>query len=331
MAILDVCTGGSCTYTTIAAAITAAAATDIIELRGDITENVALNKNVAEIRGDGNRTRTWTATSGGGTNATFKIQSGLNQAFTLRDLNVTKSGGVADCINLNTSGASQTLTFINCFIGVTIAGTDVLVNDIGVLNTGHVTLKQCDLSGDGSTGSTLWSGNSSNTTANSVRFENTVFRSGNGLACNGSTANTVTEIYFCNIDANATGLILAHRAIIKDCIFTNNPTNDISLSGSGSKGDFSYCEFETQTDTGGFGTGNIFGITSTNEYTDETTFDYHLKSGAQARGAGNSVSGITVDHDGVTRAATPDIGAFEFVAAATTASPNSLMMMGVGI
>lgn len=331
MAIRDVCVSG-CTYSTIAAAQVGIAAADIIELRSNITENVDINQNFAELRADGNRNRTLNATSGGGTNATLKIQSGLTQTLKIKDLIINKTGGVADAIIIASVAAGQVINFVNCQLESGVSGNEVILNSAGNLQAGNLLIQTCDLIANAS-GSVTYE-NSSNTTALSVRFENSIFKGGSGtvgtIDISNSSANTVLEMYYCDIHGNSgtgSGLDIGTRAIIQDCVFFNN-TDDVLLSGSGNAADFTFCAFEQQGSP--FGSNNLFGINPVNEFVNELT-NFHLLSGASLRNAGVTVTGITTDKDGVARDGTPDIGAFEFVATAAGPPANSLMMMGVGI
>lgn len=57
--------------------------------------------------------------------------------------------------------------------------------------------------------------------------------------------------------------------------------------------------------------------------------DWRLKAGSSLIDAGTAISGITTDVVGTTRA-TPDVGAWEVAAAATSAGPPTLCLLGVG-
>src|SRR4051812_18509636 len=106
----------SCTYTTMAAALAASAATDIVELRGDITENVVLNQNVAQIRADVDRTRRWSST---GSAATLEIQSGVTQSVLIQGIGFDHDAGSGYTIYCAGTGAAGKLRFFNCDFSVT--------------------------------------------------------------------------------------------------------------------------------------------------------------------------------------------------------------------
>lgn len=327
MAVLTVCSSG-CDHTTVAAAIAAAGATDIIEIQESIDETVSLSKNIAEIRGTSTAI-IWSHSSNTG-GQVLSIQSGLTQAFLIRDITIQQNN---NGVGIRWSGIGS---------GSSVECRDMKFNQTGGLDALRVTstmttvdqlfVQRCEfIGGAGSdAGIRIQAANSANT----VRVQNCTFRDLIfGFRLDDTSTTSRTNIYNCTIENCGTGLQTNNRGDYKNNLFINN-TSDINFLGSSDVVDLVNNAFEEQTDTGGFGANNIFGITSTDEVVDEVNHDFHLKSGSQSREAGFDLSGVfTDDFNGTTRPQETnfDIGALEFIPS-VTGGPNigSLPMMGIG-
>ncbi len=115
--------------------------------------------------------------------------------------------------------------------------------------------------------------------------------------------------------------------------FRNNAfgtiTDDIELSGEASNGDFAFNVFGEQTDTGGFGTGNVF---ATDPVYVSPPADLKPGTGSPMIDAGTDTSsdGVTDDFFGVSRpqpgGGTYDIGAHELVQAGGVGSQTQIIL-----
>lgn len=316
-ATLSVCSSG-CDYTTIAAAMSAAVSTDIVELRGNISEEVVLNKNIAGIQGDSPTSRrTWNSTSAGDV---FQIQSGLNQAMTVKDLIMVQDTDAA-IIWQPTSGASSAIRFENVQFSYSTARARHFYYNSNGNHLGMVTFNRCEFIGNGSASGAMNFDVATNTGA--VTVMNSIFRgftaaNAYGIRMNQNTSNA--SLYNLNntFYGNSVGVSLLGRAVHTNCVFGGN-TDDLGLGGSPvTVLDFSYCAFAEQAGTGGtFGSGCIFGITVGNEFVNTATPDLHVKNAsAQIYNSGTTLAAVTTDFDGIARpqGAAYDIGAFEFLA-----------------
>ena len=308
-ATLTVCSSG-CDYTTITTAIAAAAPTDEIEIQENIVEAVVLNKNIAEIRGTGDRDITWSTATGN----LFEIQSGLTQAFTLQNLTLDVTASIGETIKQTSAGTGCQVTIYNCLISrtSTVGGDAIEVANFNFTN--GWTIDRCDIVGNATTNSGIAFTTATNTDVATIK--NCTVRSiggtpGRGIEIVQSSVNQVAQVFNTTINGCDVGYYSGSAGEILNCVFTNN-TDDLTLINQATSADFSYCAFEEQTDFGG--TGNIFGIISGDQYVNETIGDLHVKNqSADIFNAGTAIAGLTVDLDLVTRpqAGVYDIGAYE--------------------
>jgi hypothetical protein len=316
MATLTVCASG-CDYTTLGAAVSAAAAIDIIELQVDVTENIAISKNITEICGT-NSTITLNGT-GNGAQDTLELQNGIQQLLTFRNLIINHSSGTARTIFISSINASGSLKFVDCEIKHTSGTESAYLFCQTNIHAGFFTAERTAFYGNSTADAVVFN---NATTASSIRFDNCGFfdhtGGGHGLELTASTANSVLTLNYCNFNNNGQGLDIDCASTVKNCIFTNN-TTDLDVTGTNfNRADFDYCAFEEQTDDDvAWGANNIFGITSTDEYVDEGASNFQLKDTAQCKDAGVSVGGITLDFSNSTRevGSAPDIGYLEKQAA----------------
>ncbi len=308
MAILTVCSSG-CDYTTIGAAVSAATSVDYIDIQEDIIdETLILNKNIAGIFSSNGSS--WNGT---GSTDTLRLLSGLTQELEVYDLTMDHSSGVGEVIRFSTYGTNAKLHVYDCILNRTAGnGQDIVIINPDITITDGVFFERCWIEGDASATAGIECSNAA--TTNSIRIQNCVILnlpSGSGIVNYENTTNSVVRCFNNTIFNCDTGIIMASRGDFRNNIFANN-TDDVSLTGSSSDADFTYNSFEEQTSP--FGSNNIFGITSTNEFEDEATEDFHLKFDAQSKDAGSDLSGIVDDdYDDLERplGAGYDIGAFE--------------------
>jgi len=308
-AILTVCASG-CDHTTIASAISAAGATDIVQLNENITEVVSLSKNIAEITSD-NGARVWDGTGSGGSH-TLSIGAGLTQAFKLHNLIIDHSSMGADTIALNGRAAGQAVTFEDLIIKHSSGtGQQLFREATSGIAADEVIFNRCEFIADSGDDCIT---NVSNTVVDAYTIKNCILRDGLMGYDSPSTTNAHVKFYNNTVVGNATGADVNLRGDFQNNIFANN-TDDVVLGANSDKADFITNAFEEQTDSGGFGSGNIFGITSNDEFADEGSNDFHLKAGAQSIDAGTVIAVVTVDYDGVSRpqGSSYDIGAYEFI------------------
>lgn len=330
MATLTVGTSGA-DYTTIAAAIAAAGAADIVRLITDITEDVNLNKNIAGIESDSpTARRTWTSA---GSWVALEINSGINQAMYIKDLIITRTSGDYEVVRVSTVGVSTAIAFSN----TRFTSVGVAADIFGIFNSNTAnafTFDRCEFIGDGTNTQDGLDLDSGSNAVPVCTITNSIFRGFNGgstasgVESDQNTSSNKVNVYNCTFDGNLQGIQTNSRLTCTNCVFTNN-TNDIAVYNSGLKSDWTHCAFEEDDGTG-LGTGCITGLTSSNEYVDEANNDYHLKAGASCRDAGVTIGAVTVDFDNVARpqGSAYCIGAFEFVSSGLP--PGNRMMMGIG-
>jgi hypothetical protein len=299
----------SCAYTTLLAAYTAAGPCDWIELQGDIAdESLAVIKNIAGIRGDSAANkRTWNAT---GNPDNLTVSNGVTQLFQVQDLKMTHSSGGGSGVQMFTWSATAIVRFINIdFSHLGPTGDCMTIAAPGSVQA--LLIDRCSFTGgvaDSDSGVVL-----NGTGLDRFTIRNSLFRRfGNkAISLASSSTSVFGNIFNCTMDGSGIGLSMAQRAVVTNCLFTNN-TTDANIAGNALNTDFTYCAFEQATSFGG--TGNLFGIVSTNEYANEATQNYSLKSGAQCRNAGTAVTGVVEDLSGTARPqeGANDIGAYEY-------------------
>ena len=293
---LTVCDPG-CDFTSIAAAIAASGATDDIDLQENITEGAILN--IFSSNGS-----TWNET-GGASSENFEIQSGLTQTLTLHDLDWTGSAGAI--IRWVSAGSGSQVIVEDCTV---LPGVDFMRQVATLTTTDQLIIRRNNSVGGARPFIRMQqAGVSTVLVYNNIVRDNT---EGNGaIRIDTNSSNSVMRIYNNTFENNLRSIQTVQRGDYKNNLFANN-TDDINVSGSADLADFVTNAFEEQTDTGGFGSGNIFGITSTDEFTNEAADDFHLKGGANSRNTGTDLSGtVDDDFDGKPRPleGTHDIGA----------------------
>ena len=307
-----VCASG-CDYTTLAGAYGACdSADDGIEIQDNsiTNESLAVSKNIAFIRSDGTQ-RTWAAYDNG---QVLSIDSNLTQPLTIQGLKIeqTYTGNIIRWISF---GSNAEVHVIESWLDTSFSGggtaDDVVYLNGAIGSTNKLVVKKSIISTSGQDAGEGIDYRST-TQVGVIIIENTVFYDIqlDALHSIGDTTNKVANIYNVTIDNCNVGMGIAGGGNFTNIIFTNN-TDDVLLGGSASASDFTYCAFEQQGSP--FGSNNIFGITSTDEYVDETTHDYHVKDqDADIFDAGTN-TGVGEDLDGISRPqySAYDIGAYE--------------------
>lgn len=312
-----VCLSG-CDFTTISAAIAASGASDIIEIQEDISEAVVLDSNIAQFQSDTGSRRWYNASH------VLQLDNGLTQAVTVTGL-VLDCTSTSNAIKWTNVGSGGELHVIDCTLKSN--GGDGFKEVVALTSSNKIVFEKVIFDGYSQTGDDGI--DVDETEVGMLAVENCLFKdwSLDGVCQNGSTTNNVASILNCTIEnCNQDGININSRATVTNCLFTNN-TDDVDLGGSADNADFTYCAFEEQTDDP-FGSNNIFGITSTDEYTNEGADDFTLKDTAQSRNAGTN-TGLTDDLAGDSRPVDDyDIGAYENQ---TPAFPKgTLNLLGVG-
>lgn len=306
MAVITVGTSGA-DYTTIAAALVAATASDTIRLITNISENVSLNKNIAGIESDSPTSRrTW---SNSGSSDILSIDSGLNQACLIKDLILSSNSASSGLIYQGTNGASTAITYRN--VKFTHSGTasgHYTYNSNGNV-AGMLTFNKCEFVGNANSNGAIACAVATNTgcvtISNCLFYGFTRSDSSGVLAFTQSTSNLAVNCYCSTFYNNDTAVNVYCRGVHTDNAYIGN-TDDVLLNGSSTINDFTYCGFGEQA-TGG--TGCQFSLTASNEFANAGSNDFHLKSGATC-----TVASVADDFDGVSRpqGSAYDIGAYEY-------------------
>jgi len=326
----------STTYSTLAAAYAASSgANNILQLESDVAESLTISKDIAEIRGDGNRTRTW---SGTGASAHCIIATGLNRQLKIKDLIMDHDANAGEVINITGLSASGSVYLENNKITRTaaVSGDQVLIN-YTFTQADSLVVDKCLFTGSNRNLKAIKNNNAQSVNG-AIRIQNSIFykmnQSGNG-GISAVVACTNTPFYIYNntfayltnighaIDLNDT------RVIVENNVFAENG-DDVNIAGTSTGADFTYNAFQEQGSP--FGSNNIFSIVTATEFVAGGTGDLHLNSGAQCRNAGTTIAVVTDDYDGVARpsGSAYDIGAYEYYEAPAGSATNGLMMMGVG-
>ncbi len=306
--VQTVCSSG-CDFTTINTAYSSSPEGTVIELQGNIAdENQSLTKNI-DFRSSGSNKFTWNGNGSGGSN-TVTIGAGIAEHITFTSLVIAHDTGGAENFKATAWTSGQIVEFTNVTFQRGGAAGPFVQTTSDWAATDALVFRRCTFNGGSAANEVLMQGA---TTANSRLFENCIFRdfTNGALHFQTNSANSTGKVFNCVFDNSTVGLVTNARGDYKNNIFTNN-TTDISFVGSSNTDDLVTNAFEQEA--GPLGTGNIFGITSTDEYVDESIDDFHLKAGAQSIGAGTDLSGsFTNDFDDVTRTVPWDIGAFKFI------------------
>ncbi len=323
-ATLSVCQPSGCTYSTIAAALNAAAASgDTIVISSNISEDCAipnnLNKTVA-ITSDGTR-RTWT--NAGGSNVSISnIGTSCNLSFSNLDI-VNTTGSTM--MNFTNFQPGTTFSFINC----TLKNTTQSGRLVDLQNGGFLNFYECELVGNNLTseGILLESGVGS---GKGLYMQNSIIRGiSNGKALNDQYASGANAtLRNCTFEGNSIAIETQGALTVRNTLFINN-TNDLNLTNinawatAAMNSAYQYCSFHEQTTTISDGgahawtgyTGNIFGTPNT-IVQDYVNHNLHLDCGdtvyAVDKGA-NMSAYYTVDKDYMQRpqGTAYDIGAYE--------------------
>lgn len=308
-------------FTTMTLAIAAVGSTDTLQLAGNITEGVVWNRPCAMIWMDEGAGYTWTW-AGAGMWATLEIQSGMNQAATLKGIIIDCSSGAYATIYCPTTGASEALRFERCFVKRTSTTAGPIIQIDNANQAGAFTFAQTKVSGNSS--STYGIRLNTMTSAGGVSlFSSLIYglSTGVGLSMGQPSSNQVVIAGNLTIDGCATGYSAQCAATFTNSAFTNN-TDDISLSNNASPAHFTYCAFQEQTDTGTFGAGCKFGI-SGSQYVDRADGNFKLSAGSTLINSGMTYTPGSPDLDGVVRpkGTSYDIGAYEYIQKKKSANP----------
>ena len=330
---ITVCSSG-CDYSTMAGAIAAAGSTDDIDLQGNITENITLNKNIAGILSSNGST--WNSNSGG---SLLQIQSGLNQAFYLRGINFTKNAN-GTIIFHSTSAASTQIEAEDCTFdssGATNEQHCIFISNNSL--TDAWVIDRCIFIGGGK--GTINGGNGVETgtgsSADHILIKNSIFRDFGVIAIQvvQPSSNDVIKMYNCTVDSCVTGVDIQCSAVFQNNSFTDN-TTDFKLQNNASLADIEYgvCGGDPRT-TPGTNPGTLptsveTYVTPADIYTNPATNDYSvLNDTCLLFDTGNNLTAITTAD--VTKIPRPqnadyDIGAYELQETPTftlTATPTS--------
>ncbi len=311
-AVLTVCASG-CDHTSIASAYAAAGSTDIIEIQEDRTEGLTVNKNIAGLQSD-TGARTWDNTGSGGSH-TLIFTTGVTQAITVRNIILDHSSGNADTFRINGRSAGGKVFIQDVHLIHSSGSGSEVVNDIAAGNAvDNMVFERVTFEGNGADDNFR---STAGTTAGMYRFQSCWFNDGDiSIRIPVSTSNIVAKVYNCTISNAAIGMSLGQRGDFQNNVFVNN-ADDLSLTGASEDvADFSTNAFEEQTDTGGFGADNIFGIVDTDNFTDPDAGDFTVK-GIASPIYNSGVTLVTVLDDllGVSRPQNGvyDIGSYEGV------------------
>lgn len=311
-------------YSTVSGAIAVAGILDTLELQTDVTESIYIGTNFAKLYSLNDSKITSTNNS-----ALLQFGTGVTQLIAVEDIFLDKASGnnlVVSCYGLGTGGK---LKFDNVDVRSSPGNNKNIMVFDNTFSTDGIILNRCNVHGENSNiQDCIWLGGTTN--VNAFLITNCIIRgSGTGHAgvhSGDDTTVSILRLYNNTIVNNDMGLEIACTSDTQNNIFANN-TDDLVLTDDADKSDFSYNSFEEQTDTGGFGSNNNFGITSSNEFIDESSNDYHLKSGAVSRNDGNTLAIITEDFDGISRPQESYycIGAYEYIPGA--GGTESVMIM----
>jgi hypothetical protein len=322
-AFRTVCASG-CTYTTLTSALTSGSTVsgDTLVLTQDITESVALttgnyNKALIYITSDSTR-RTWNATSGN----TFDLATN-GATFRLSNLNMDHSSGGGYTVYNNNNGNA-----ITYFYNVTLKRTDASTTNNAVYycnacnnNNQLIQLSRSALVGTANTyGIRVESANNNNPVvmANSLvgDFSNASFpavyinkgdQAGGLQAVNCTLYNNSVAVKY-----NYNGANTNAASYVQNCLFVGNTTDVVWNSGTGNgKQFYKYNAFAAQGPDSQLSTGNILGITGTNEVTNLTagSEDLHLLGSALSIDRGLGANATADDFEGTPKNGVRDIGA----------------------
>ena len=302
---------GDCDYSLMSNAIAGVSATDTIQIAGDLTEGVVWNRPCAMIWMDKDKGYVW-SWAGTGSAATCEIQSGMNQAATMKGVIIDCPTGNYTTIYIPTTGASEHLWFDDCIIKrtSTTAGP-IMVNDNGNM-ANLCTFTKTKLIGNSST--TYGIRFRTATAAGAVSFFSSLIygcSTGTALSFDQPSANTVAYIVNGTVDGNAVGISSGAAMTVVNTAFTNN-TDDVSLSNNAAFTQFTYCAFQEQP-TVTAGAGCVFGISGT-QYVNRAAYNFQLLSSSALCDAGSTNTLGTPDLLGTARpvGSAYDIGAYEY-------------------
>lgn len=128
-----------------------------------------------------------------------------------------------------------------------------------------------------------------------------------------ATGNSAVKVINCSFHDCTIGL-RTNQAMTSTNNAFGSCTDDVSISDEGGNGDFSFCVFGEQTDTGGFGSGNQF---ATDPGYNSAPTDLTPGGGSAMidNGTDTSGDGVTDDFNGISRPQNSvyDVGAHELV------------------
>jgi len=301
-------------YSTIAGAYADVQSDEWIILRINISnEFLNLNKNFVGIKSDNGSY--WDRTDNSNL---ITISSGLTQLFKIQDIELRKSAGNGHTIQLvnGNLGVGAKFEFRRIYFNRQHTGNQECLRLGDSNGTDTFIVDRCRfVSNSGSYGIFFLNF----TDADSYTITNCIIEGSDagfeGIRCTESTTNTMGVVYNCTIVGCNKGLNISHRGSFINNLLANN-TDDITFGGSSNIADITYSAFEQADEA--LGATNLCSnqgtaITSTDEFVDEGSDDYHLKSTADCKDAGTN-TGATPDYDGVSRpqGSAYDIGAYEY-------------------
>ncbi len=236
------------------------------------------------------------------------------------------------------SASASTVTVANC-----VFTDNRALNGGGLyLNSTPATIESCRFVSNGTPsggqGAGLWaqsaSAGVSGTILNSVFFDNVCGVSGSGDGGGAWLKDNSYTLVNCTIHGNYAGrrgggLKLGSQGVtpvtfvVKNCIVLNNTIGSGSGpdvytqadSGTSQTLDMSYCNWAGGGTFGNFSaTVNTANMQVANPlFENAAGGDFHLTSGSPCKNAGTATGAPALDFDGITRDASPDIGAYEYV------------------
>jgi hypothetical protein len=313
----------ACPYTSLGAAVAAAAPCEAVELLESRSENLVLNKDLAELRAS-SPSIVW---SGSGGSATLEIKAGMNRdlriyGFTLAHVNA--AGRVLDWSAVGPLSSLE-LEHMELRQETGMEGLHVR-NNLG--SPGQLKLHHSKVLGSASAKNALLLQGQS--TPGAIAVWNCLFYLWNrAVDCNHNAPSQVLSFLNNTVDSCASeGLRLQCRSDSRNNLFTGNP-DDIQLAGGALLSDFSGNAFGAESTA----PGNLSGTVRASQYVLAGT-DFHLAPGAGARNQGQFLAQVQDDLDGLSRPqeGAQDIGAYEYLppSGSPTASPSASASPGAG-
>jgi len=313
-----ICLSG-CGYTAIAPAEAVSLAGDILEIQDDRTyAETWLPSSERTLRNKLGNTPIVRAVGFGnaGVGPITILGQGDNTDFTFTNA-ATHPIGYA--------GTNNVVVVID---NVTLDCTKANNNTTNILGSGAInfTFKNCNILGTGKSGIVITNSNAGSTYSIRTNYIHDISDAGiSFLGAAGSTLNiNCNTIRNCSVGTGTGGA----ADIIKHNLYQDNTTD---IGGTPTKANYTYNCFEQQTDTGGWGTGNLFATSITFTGISTAIPTGWQMAGDQANIDAGDTTGITPDIEGTTRPQNSnfDMGAYEYPSIISLPR-GSLMMMGIG-